>query len=754
MVLIWVVILLKQNGKIEYITNPFEFSMFAFYIYAILTWIISMFLLRHNYHVPQLLNVSIAEYGKNYLFMSMFNEGFKKLIFTITNVILVYMFATNYVNKNNFDRIYYTFFIVGAIASVYGILQYFGVELIWPKTLNPFGGRCVSTFGNPNFLSSFLILLFPLMLTNYLIGKDTALMFIFMIMYFCALLCTLTRSSWIGLVVSLVFLCIFILFNFKEFVRRNRTKIILLAAILIVLFLVWPQSSVGGNPAPVGRLFEVQRAKDVYSPLHQRFLIWFCGWDMIKEKIFTGKGWGLFELFYPFYQGKYLFIEKLSFRTHANNAHNEIIEVWSQTGTIGLGIYILFFIVFFIYSYKLIQSKKELYDKLMILALACSVIGMLVDNLLNVTIHFCVPAFLYFFNIGAIATFDENRNKKNICLPPVINTLVILVGILIILRLILNFLGEINYFKGFKYSKRNELTQALYYLSKANKFQKYEVNNNYELANTYARMKKLNEAVHYYYEALASNCGYDEIHFNIATVYSQLGKVEEAKLHYTQSLFINPLSKDAYMALGSLLFADLDKNPDSAIKLYEQATTVFPDNKDFYNNLGYLYVKSGQEQKALKCYEKALQIDPNFEFAKRNYLVLANKLGIKNNIVSTYETLISQVVKDIEQRKYDEAEIKCRKILEIFPNDVIAKFYLANIYFSKNLLQEAVSIYEEILKLQPENYNVRYNLAMAYIKQQKYGEAEEQLEFILSKQPNNQVIRKQLMDIRTFRSFH
>ncbi|MCS7227810.1 MAG: tetratricopeptide repeat protein, partial [Endomicrobia bacterium] len=292
------------------------------------------------------------------------------------------------------------------------------------------------------------------------------------------------------------------------------------------------------------------------------------------------------------------------------------------------------------------------------------------------------------------------------------------------------------------------LQSALYYLSKANKFQRYEVNNNYELANTYARMKKLDDAVYYYYESLASNCGYDEIHFNLATVYSQLGHFKEAALHYTQSLFINPLSKDAYMALGSLYLSEIDKNLQSAIKLFEQATIVFPDNKDFYNNLGYVYIKSGQEQKALECYQKALQIDPNFEYARRNYLVLANKLGIKNNIITMYDTLFNQIMKDIEQQRYDDAEQKCYKILQFFPNDIPTKFYLANIYFSKNMLEKAAQIYKEILSLQPDNLNVRYNFAMTLIKQKNFLEAEQHLNYILVKQPDNQNVKQQLYNIQ------
>ena len=52
----------------------------------------------------------------------------------------------------------------GFLASAYGLLQYFNLEIVWPYTLNPYGGRAVSTFGNPNFLSSYDVALMPITL--------------------------------------------------------------------------------------------------------------------------------------------------------------------------------------------------------------------------------------------------------------------------------------------------------------------------------------------------------------------------------------------------------------------------------------------------------------------------------------------------------------------------------------------------------------------------------------------------------------
>src|SRR5204862_6624910 len=86
------------------------------------------------------------------------------------------------------------------------------------------------------------------------------------------------------------------------------------------------------------------KSGESYGPWHQRLLIWSSAWDMVKARPFFGKGWGCFELFYPYYQGAYLFNPTfVQWRTHANNAHNIVMEIWSQTGTLGLGLALLLF---------------------------------------------------------------------------------------------------------------------------------------------------------------------------------------------------------------------------------------------------------------------------------------------------------------------------------------------------------------------------------------------------------------------------
>ena len=243
----------------------------------------------------------------------------------------------------------------GFLASAYGVLQYFNVEFIWPSILNPYGGRSVSTFGNPNFLSSFNVVLLPLAAALFLHARSLSRRLIYGALFLAlgtAILASLTRSSWGGAVTGLALLLLSK--DIRARVAEEPRAAGLLAGLTVMIVAFWPESRIAGSyhPSVVGRLVEIKtfsQADGYYSPFHQRLLIWTCSWLMGAENPVTGKGWGLFELFYPFYQGHIL--DAISFfrtmRTHANNSHNEIMEIWAQTGILGLGAMLWLWATFF-----------------------------------------------------------------------------------------------------------------------------------------------------------------------------------------------------------------------------------------------------------------------------------------------------------------------------------------------------------------------------------------------------------------------
>ncbi|MEW6041423.1 MAG: tetratricopeptide repeat protein, partial [Elusimicrobiota bacterium] len=733
LLIFWIIFLAIsiKTGRLKWSYSPVDLPRVFFFGFAIFTWLFAL-VLKQAYPIPEIIEEGRKVKGieVDFLKASMFSEGFKKAVFTIINVLMAYFITSSFIKtslqvqerEKFFNATYNLLIFVGFIAAFYAILQYFMVEFIWAKALNPFGGRPVSTFGNPNFMSSYLLVLFPV-IAVYCFTKTSKyaklIYFITMAVYFMAIVSTMTRSTWIGLFVTAALMFYFTLkYLYISFLKREMKWVGAVIVMTLVVFVSWPRSE--GGHTPISRVIEIREAQErSYGPVHQRFLIWSCAWDMVRDQPLFGRGWGLYELFYPFYQGKYLADELLRrWRTHANNAHNEILEIWSQTGTIGMGFYLWFMLSLFIYALKVsksINGEKKLFP----LAMISGTLGMFVDNLTgNVSIHFCVPAFLYWWNIGMISNMDESRKENAFRLKgpgKIVFGVMIVVFLFFMWKWYNFFMGEVNYFKGFKYSKNNNLPAAVNYLEKAHRNNR-EVNSEYELGNTYARLGNKEKAIWAYYQALCANCGYDEIHFNLATVYTQLLQLEKAINNYSQSLYINPTSQETYLALGNVYLNSIDRYRLSAVKLFERATFFFPVNTDLWNSLGFAYTKTNDIKNAIAAYRKALEANPEFNLARHNLITSLQKAGIKNDPLIEYESLIKKAEQKINEKDWQSVLELSKKIVSIAPKSFKGQFYLANASFTLGQYENAIKHYREALALTPSNLTVLTNLSLAFIQ--------------------------------------
>lgn len=620
---LWISKLVEINRKnrFEYRPTPLDLPFIIFLLVALIS------LSRAFWFYPQYRS-------------AVWSEGSRNLLFLFLNVYLVFYSVIYFVENISFlNRLIEVSFLVGLVSSFYGILQYYGIELVWPKTLTPFGSRCVSTFGNPNFYSSFLVLIMPLIFGKFLSNQKfyRKFYYVFLLFFsFWGLICTLTRSSWVGVMVGLFLVGVVCFFYWKEVLRQNRKWLVFLSLGMIFFVIFFPNNS-QSNYTVVTRISEVSQAKDkIYAPWHQRLLIWSCAWELADQRPVLGQGWGVFEMLYPFYQGKYLFLEKFrNLRTHANNAHNEILELWSQVGILGLGVYLWLFSVFFYFGFRVFKKLPNSGEKMLVLSISAATLGMFADNLLNVSLHFTVPALFFYLQLGYLVKIGQNFTPDRFNREQAVsgNLKIFIFSLIGFFALLIgwswkNFYAEVHYFRGFKYVRSQQLERAKLELEEAHRRHRFEVNNNYELGNTYARLNIYKEAIRFYQEALAANPGYDEIYFNLAAVLGKEKRFNEAVENYRQAIRINPQSLEAYLGLGNIFVTDSQYN-SQGIKLYNQALFFFPENKDLWNNLGYLYTRQEDFVQALKCYERSLALDPQFELARHNLSFVQKNLQKK-----------------------------------------------------------------------------------------------------------------------------
>lgn len=659
--------------------------------------------------------------------------------------------------------------IVCSMASLYGIAQYFQIELIWKKTLNPYGNRSVSTFGNPNFISSFIVMLLPIV-TAYLLSSKTLFERLFYAFLFLTyegmLLSSLTRSSWLGAFVGFVFI-----FSFKEFrnkfVEHKKFTYPFLILALICLFF-WPSENLkpfssgivervseGAFGAASSKKLSLNVEKEnVYKSLHQRLLIWSSAWQMGAENPALGKGWGNFELFYPFYQGPLLgnFEGIRDLRTHANNAHNEILELWSQTGIIGLGVYVWMFLTLLICFIKF-YKKAGHEDRYLTIPFLAALAGMFVDNMLNVSLHFAVPAFLFWWLVGALSLKLSSSDGRPVYLNAKLNKNIIKFISLLLILLSLGgiyywraqFMREIHYFKGFKLMRKSRFSQAAGELRKAYDYHSREVNSNYEFANAYVRLKDYSKARWAYEESLKSNCGYDEIFFNFAVVNKKLKNFDAALDNLKISILINPINIANYTALAELFMSDTAKYSKDGILFFERALRIFPLDINIINTLGYFLTVDKKYERAKEIYARGVKISPDSEMLISNLKMVLARLKIKNDPSIKWLLKYKKFERDLNKNSYTENSLQiAEELLQDAPYSAAVMYLKSKVLFMRGEFSLSKKCLIKILKINPKNMDAHYALGAVLEKEGKCRAAKKEFMEVLKLSPSNDRVKARL----------
>ena len=131
-------------------------------------------------------------------------------------------------------------------------------------------------------------------------------------------------------------------------------------------------------------------------------------------------------------------------------------------------------------------------------------------------------------------------------------------------------------------------------------------------------------------------------------------------------------------------FKDQSKLTD-AILCYQKALEIKPDFSEVYNNMGTAFQGQGKSTDAVSCYKKALEIKPDYVSA---YYNLGNAFQ--------------------EQGEFNEAISYYQKTLELRPDYAEAYNNIGAMFQEQGKLSEAISCYQKALGLKPD-YAEAYN---------------------------------------------
>ncbi|MGY4878614.1 glycosyltransferase [Vreelandella aquamarina] len=169
---------------------------------------------------------------------------------------------------------------------------------------------------------------------------------------------------------------------------------------------------------------------------------------------------------------------------------------------------------------------------------------------------------------------------------------------------------------GTSYLEAGDPQTALEPLLTSIKLDKYDPVTLTSLAGAYYRLGEYEKAVNFQRRAVSQQPSYAQAHFRFAEMLQSAGKAYEGVKHARKA---EALGFDRRRSLLLLALLEYDaKSFSRALAIYRQMEEEFPDEPSVMNNLGNLYKDIGQYAKAERCYQRALDLNPDMVLAYSN----------------------------------------------------------------------------------------------------------------------------------------
>ena len=173
----------------------------------------------------------------------------------------------------------------------------------------------------------------------------------------------------------------------------------------------------------------------------------------------------------------------------------------------------------------------------------------------------------------------------------------------------------------------------------------------------------------------------------------------------------------------------------SAPQVKEEKADDFPPYQSYLHySRGTLFSRNWLFEEAIEEYKKALALDPDSEVINQTLAGEYTKVGKPGEALKIYDklstltadikTLLQSAAFYIEQEKFEQAIVVCKKILQIDPKNPDAYFYQGNIFYKQDKPKEAIEMFSKVVELDQKADTTFFNLGLAYGKLGDFESAE------------------------------
>ncbi|KHE90250.1 MAG: O-antigen ligase family protein [Candidatus Scalindua rubra] len=679
----------------------------------------------------------------------------------ISTVVYISLFFAiiNFIDKRRLGLLLNIIILTACIASIYGILQHFGLDFHqWNTT---FGHRVSSTFGHPAFFSAFITMVIPLILIKIFFDshlKSSAFLYLgILTLLIIAFYYTKTRASFLGLIISNLF---FFTFIGKKNLLANKTKTVVTITIIIgisVFFNVNNEASVIGrfagdmNPSVSDNKQSLSFLEDTEIALNlqqdhtgianqlegtmrMRVFQYLTGLKIIHDYPILGIGPDTLGIIYPQYLSK-VFKEKdehryLKNKKTAERIHNDFLDIAVSRGLLGLGVYVWFLFAYARMVWKGCR-KTSSSGKLLVIGLCAGCLAYFVQNQFSFGHVSIITPFWFLVAMSVIACHvryplsNEDDSLRHLPSHDIRNSVahepdgirwigslssgkfvkrvfcgivVCLMALLIILSLY-RYKADLYFENGRRLIFKREISEAIQSYSMAVKHNPLALNYRNVLNRIYLDMAVIGIGTGRRSIAEGKTRIYSREQISMWITNAIAGAEEVQKLFpgdYHSAFTLG----QAYHLLDKTSGKDTSKD---AIKYYKKAITLRPFKYEFRNKLAQLYAEKGRYKDAIPELKEAINISPDNQGA---YL----------NLAKVYMN---------DSERYEEAEAILLEFIEKNPDNVTIEVYrqLNYVYVKSAKWDEVLSQSKKIIQLEQKDLDAHKYAIMASLKLERYDGA-------------------------------
>jgi len=282
------------------------------------------------------------------------------------------------------------------VSSLNGIVQYIiGVDAIRWRTIDILDRlyRVSSSFRHPNDFGAYLVIVLTILMglsfSRGRLFKERILLSIVSAPAAFCLFATKSRGAWLAFIAAMLYLAI---------IKSKRLFVIILLIIIISPFFL---------PGPVkDRFSDFTTIGEKGGTVWERIMLWKGTLAMVREHPYLGFGVNTYTKVFPKY--------KPAEYPDVRYTHNSYLQMASEIGIIGSGLFIIFLLSIIISSSRRLRLLNKGLSRDLYLGLFAGIIGFLVHCVVDTHLYSVTLSLLLYLYLGVLVAFRNLTYDKTL----------------------------------------------------------------------------------------------------------------------------------------------------------------------------------------------------------------------------------------------------------------------------------------------------------------------------------------------------